>query len=514
MLAVALVVLIASLIYIYGTRNHKYWAERGIKHDKPLPIFGNALSKFFQKISLADLYSEAYKKYPNERFVGMYLANNVMLVLRDPELIKHVLVTDFQCFHPRGLLDLLPTDDVPEPMMRNLFLADGDLWKLLRQRLTPAFTTGRLKAMFPLIIERAEKLQDIAIEAANTGVEVDIRELMARYTRDFIGACGFGIHDDSLNDENSIFRRLGRRLFTRTKRDDFVAIVKIMAPSLFKKLHFLVPEIEENTMLLVTSILEQRNYRPSGRNDFIDILLEIKQEGKIVGKSFEKDKADGTTDETELELNEVMMAAQVLVFFVAGFETSSLASSYTLHQLAFHPKAQIKCQEEIDEVLGRYGKLSYEAVKEMKYLKMCFREAMRMHPPVGFLARRCVSRYTFPGTGVTIDPGVGIIVPIDAMHNDELFFQEPYRFFPERFSPEDESQIPKHVYLPFGEGPRACIGEQLGLMQSLAGLAALLQRCSVAPGHRTVRNPVTDPASTLTQTLLEGLPLVIQRRTE
>ncbi|MDK0539469.1 cytochrome P450, partial [Clostridium perfringens] len=78
-----------------------------------------------------------------------------------------------------------------EPMMQNLFFAEGDLWKLLRQRMTPAFTSGKLKAMFPLVVERAERLKTRALAAAADGKSLDARDLMARYTTDFIGACGF-----------------------------------------------------------------------------------------------------------------------------------------------------------------------------------------------------------------------------------------------------------------------------------------------------------------------------------
>ncbi|XP_061719500.1 cytochrome P450 6B1-like isoform X2 [Cydia pomonella] len=316
MLSIVLVVLFASLAYLYGTRSFKYWVERGVKHDKPLPVFGNALDKFLQKISLCDLYSEAYRKFPNEKFVGLYLANDPKLILRDPELIKHVLITDFQHFHARGIL---PLENDLEPMFRNIFFADGDLWKLLRQRLTPAFTSGKLKAMFTLIVERAEKLQTIVIDTAEDGVEVDMRDLMAR-------------------------------------------------------------------------------------------------------------------------------------------------------------------------------------------------EAMRMFPSIGYLMRRCTGRYTFPGTSVTIDEGIGVVVPIHAIQNDEQYFQDPSEFKPERFSPENVSSMPNHVYLPFGEGPRACIGERLGMLQSLAGVAAVLQRCSVEPGPTTVGTPVTDPTSTITQLIRGGLPLAIRVR--
>ncbi|GBP59918.1 Cytochrome P450 6a2 [Eumeta japonica] len=460
---------------------HDYWAKRGVPYEKPIPFFGTGFRQLTQRMSPTQFAVEIYRKYPNERFVGTFLARQKSIIIRDPELIKSILVTDFMYFHKRGLNT---HDEVIEPMLKNLFFADGDLWRLLRQRMTPAFTTGKLKAMFPLIVERAVKVQDLADKAAKTGATVDVRDLMARYTTDFIGACGFGINMESLDDENSVFRKLGRRIFTFTPRDAFVGMLKLVFRETFKNLNFLVPEIEKTTLHLVQTVMKERNYKPAGRNDFIDLLLALKEKGKIVGESIENFNADGTPKESQLELDDMLMAAQVFVFFAAGFETSSSATSYTLHQLAFHPEEQKKVQDEIDEVLSRYdNKLCYDAVRELKYLG-----------------------------NVTIDKDVSVVIPVQALHTDEKYFEDPDKFMPERFSPERINDIKKHVFLPFGEGPRVCIGERLGHMQSLAGLAALLHKYSVEPAPTSLRHPISDPSATITQSIKGGIPLRIKAR--
>ncbi|XP_073965058.1 cytochrome P450 6B6-like [Choristoneura fumiferana] len=498
------------LIYLWSTRNHDYWKTRGVKYDKPVPFIGSIRRVFFQKVNFAQYLAELYQKYPNEKYVGYFGGHAVSLLIRDPELIKHVLVSDFNYFYARGLNH---HKTVIEPMMKNLFFADGDLWKLLRQRLTPAFTSGKLKAMFPLIVERTERLQHMARAGAAKGAELDVRDLMARYTTDFIGVCGFGIDADSIDDENSIFRQLGKQIFTVTARGAIVSGLKWMFPETFKHLHILHPGVEKNTVSIVKSIMEQRNYKPSQRNDFIDLFFELKGQGVIIGESLERRNPDGTPQKAELQLDDMLIAAQVFIFFAAGFETSSSAASYTLHQLAFHPEAQRKCQQEIDHVLSRYdNKLCYDAVKEMKYLEMCFKEGIRMFPSVGFLIRRCARQYTFPGTDLTIDEGVYVLVPVQALHHDEKYFEEPEKFIPERFSAERVSSIPNHVYFPFGGGPRSCIGGRLGLMQSLVGLAALLRTCTVAPSVNTLRTPLSDPAAMLVQNIKGGLPLQLQER--
>ncbi|XP_063366043.1 cytochrome P450 6B2-like [Cydia amplana] len=501
---------VVLLLYFYGTRTFGYWAKRGVKHDDPIPFFGTAKRQFLQQIAFSDIYDEMYQKYPNERFVGYYLMTTPLLILRDPELVKHVLVSDFNYFYSRNLH---PIDDNPELLLNNLFSCEGDLWKLLRQRMTPAFTTGKLKAMFPLIVARAEKLQRVAAEAAASGAEVDVRDLMARYTTDFIGACGFGIDTDTLSDKNSMFRKLGKRIFIQETRDVVVSIFKYTMPSLMRSFSFLPPIVEKLTSQLVKTIMKERNYKNSGRNDFIDLLLDLKEKGNMVGESLVHKNADGTPGVAEREMDDDLIVAQVLIFFAAGFETSSSATSYTLHELAHHPEHQKRCQEEIDAVLARHdNKLSYDAIKEMKYLDMCFSEAMRIFPSLGFLTRKCVRVYTIPGTDVTIDPGVNIIVPVKSLHLDPQYFQDPEEFRPERFHPDNVASIDKYIYLPFGTGPRACIGERLGYMQSLAGLAAVLSRFSVAPCKSTLRKPIVDPTIMSVQSVKGGLPLALTPR--
>ncbi|XP_072947035.1 cytochrome P450 6B2-like [Epargyreus clarus] len=508
MLLFVLILLLAYYCYCLGTRNFTYWSKKGVKHVKPVFFFGNVYKQLTLHLSISEQIDEWYNTFPNEKYVGAYLLSDLALVLRDPELIKRVLVTDFRYFHPRGVH---PHKHVREPLFQNLFTADGDVWKLLRQRLTPAFSSGKLKAMFPLIIKTAEKMLTVAESSCDK--EIDIRELMARYTTDFIGSCGFGLDFDSLNEEESVFRQLGKRIFTVTNRDALVFVLKRAAPETFKNVDFFAREIETDTLHIIKQIVEKRNHKPSGRNDFIDLLLELKQKGKVVGESIEKFSADGSPQTVELELDDLMIAAQVFIFFAAGFETSSSASSFILHELAFHPEEQERCQKEIDEVLSRYnGKICYEALKEMKYLEMAFKEAIRLYPSPGFLIRKSVKKYTFPESGLTIDEDVGILIPLQSLHRDPRFFEDPDTFKPARFLPENVGKIPKFAYMPFGEGPRACIGERLGIIQSLAGVCSLLSRFSVKPAPTACRRPRTDPRSAIVQNILGGLPLILIER--
>lgn len=460
MITLAIGVVFLVSLYLYFTRTFDYWKKRGVKHDRPWPVFGTNARNFLFQINLIDVTTDAYLRYPDERVVGFYRSSRPELIIRDPTIAKRILADDFLYFHERGFNF---SKNYTEPMFRNLFIADGDLWKLLRQRLTPAFSSGKLKAMFPLIVERAERLKELVqdMAKAETAIDkpIDARDLMARYTTDVIGACAFGIDTASLTDKNSSYRKLGVKIFSFDLMRCILVLIKVLMPETARYVH-LFGDVEQDVIDIVTSILKQRKYEPSDRHDFIDLLIECKKQGVISGESIEKIGSDGSPERVSIEMDEVLMAAQVFVFFAGGFETSSSAASYALHQLAFHPRVLNKVQKEVDKVLAAHdNKLSYEVLTEMTYLKWCLQEALRMFPSVGFLHRKCVRPYKFLDLNMSIDPGVAVAIPLQAYHNDPSVFPNPDEFRPERFDPAEFTAQQKLYYLPFGDGPRACVGK-------------------------------------------------------
>ncbi|XP_050342330.1 uncharacterized protein LOC126768348 [Nymphalis io] len=502
-----IVLVLVIAIYYYGTRNHDYWSKRNVKYDRPWPIFGNYFNYVFGIKSIAVTTTELYKKYPNEKVVGNYCGNTPELIIRDPDIARDILNVDFAHFYLRGL----GRDIKKEPLLQNIFSADGDLWKLVRQRLTPAFTTAKLKGMFPLIVKCAEKLHDLGDEIVAKGGECDVRDLMARFSTEFIGACGLGIEMDTMTNENSVFRNIGRELFNRSLHDLLLLGAYEILPEIRNSVVIFDKKLEKFFVDMITKVFKLRHYKPSGRNDFVDVVLDLAAKGKIKGESIEQRNPDGTPKEVELEMDQLCLIAQVFVFFAAGFETSSSSTSYVLHELAYNTDLQQRIQNEIDQVLTKYdNKLCYDAVAEMTLLDLAFKEALRMLPPIGTLHRTCASQYTINQLGITIDPGVRIVIPVQALQNDEKYFENPEQFKPERFATDDN--VPKYVYLPFGEGPRACIGGRLGQMQSLAGLAALLHKFSVEPSKNTHRRLRINHRLHLVQGVKGGIPLKLKLR--
>lgn len=172
------------------------------------------------------------------------------------------------------------------------------------------------------------------------------------------------------------------------------------------------------------------------------------------------------------------MIAQCFVFFLAGFETSSTTMTFALYEMSVNPEIQDRVREELHRVLKKYdNKICYDSLKELEYMQQVidgndvenfishylpvyyfFLETLRKYPPLPFVTRKCVEDYTIPNTGITIDKGTGVLIPITNIHYDEDIYENPKEFNPERFTKENKQRRHPYAHIPFGEGPRICIG--------------------------------------------------------
>lgn len=153
------------------------------------------------------------------------------------------------------------------------------------------------------------------------------------------------------------------------------------------------------------------------------------------------------------------IAAQVFIFYIAGSETSSSTVAYTLYELTQNETLMARAQEDIKSSVEKYnGELSYEAVMDMKFIDLCVKETLRKYPGLPILNRECTKTYPIPGTKFTIEKGTAIVISLLGIHRDEQFFPEPNRYNPDRFT-EEHRAYDEDMYMPFGAGPRNCIGE-------------------------------------------------------
>ncbi|KAJ9581730.1 hypothetical protein L9F63_023089, partial [Diploptera punctata] len=171
-----------------------------------------------------------------------------------------------------------------------------------------------------------------------------------------------------------------------------------------------------------------------------------------------------------------------------------------------NPDIQERLRQEIESVVEEHGGVTYESVNEMKYLSQVISETFRMYPPVSQLNRECNKSYTIPGTDLMIDEGTQVVVPVLGLHMDPAYYPDPDKFDPERFNSEEADKRNNYVFLPFGEGPRICIGMRFGLMQIKVGLISLLQNYEFSICEKTAIPPTVNPRIFITAAL-EGIHL-------
>lgn len=153
------------------------------------------------------------------------------------------------------------------------------------------------------------------------------------------------------------------------------------------------------------------------------------------------------------------IAAQVFVFYIAGSESSSSTVAYTLYELAQNERLMDRAQEDIKSILKMHdGELTYESIMEMKFIDLCVKETLRKYPGLPILNRECTKDYPIPNSDFTIKKGTSVIVSLLGIHRDANFFPNPDQYDPDRFTDEKHA-FDEDLYMPFGAGPRSCIGE-------------------------------------------------------
>lgn len=238
------------------------------------------------------------------------------------------------------------------------------------------------------------------------------------------------------------------------------------------KLQVTPSRIQDFFLKLIIETVDYREKNKIERNDFLSMLIQLKNNGKLDGDEREVGKISFNdlvaqsckfSAVNSLKSNfpsitfcivklDRTVFKLLVVFFLAGFETSSTALSYALYELALNQELQDRTRVEIEKVLAEHdGKITYDAIMSMEWCGQVISESLRKYPPGNVLLRTCTKEYQVPGTKYIIDKGSNLMLPMSAIHNDPEYFPNPKKFDPERFSPEAVKERNPFAFLPFGK---------------------------------------------------------------
>ena len=398
-------------------------------------------------------------------------------LLTNPEDVRHVLQDNARNYHKSPLYDKL-----------RLFLGNGlltsedDLWLRQRRIAQPAFHRQRVTALAGVMGEAARDTAARWQPFAAAGQTVDVDEEMMRLTRTVVVRALLGAD-------------LGP--FTSTI-DQAWAIVNQHVGESFWSLGFTDGWPTQRNRRFqaaravlrgaVDHVITERRRNPSDSDDLLSMLMSARDE----------ETGEAMTDE--------QLRVEVTTFLLAGQETTSLALTWTWYLLSQNPRARQRLEDELDAVLdGRPPE--YPDLANLPYLRMVIDEAMRLYPPAWGFSRQALADDRLGGFHLPRG-WLAFVIPY-VLHRLPAFWTDPDAFDPERFSPERSADRPKFAYIPFGAGPRQCIGNQFALIETQLIVATLAQayRLQLVPRHSA------EPWPLITLRPRYGMPMIIERRT-
>ncbi|KAF2878651.1 hypothetical protein ILUMI_27519 [Ignelater luminosus] len=501
MLWIAVLTVLAYITYKSVIKPMSYWKKRNIVYSKPWPIFGNMPALLTRTKSFVEVLEELYNEFPDRRYNGIFAFRQPQLLIRDPELIKQITIKDFDYFMDR-------TRQIPEqadPIFSKILVSlNGQEWKDMRAVLSPSFTSNKMKFMFQLISECAEKFTEYFGKQSKNTISVEMKEIFTKFTNDAIATTAFGVTVDSLNEKDNEFYLMGKELtnvgVARALRffghSFFPALMRLLRISMFPS------SFTDFFRRIIKETIEVREKYGTVRPDMIHLLLQTR-----TGTSLKEDNRNeneigfavvdaSSTVKTEVQyrrtpLTDDEITAQALLFFLAGFETTATLSCFMSYELAVNPDIQKRLQNEIDEALEKCnGKITYDVLLGMKYMDMVVSETLRKWPPGIALERRCLNNYTLQPEFLNekpliIEKDISILIPVVGIHHDPKYFPDPDKFNPERFSVVNKPNIVPGSYLPFGAGPRSCIASRFALMETKILFFHLLATLDIVTTEKT-----------------------------
>ncbi|XP_075152957.1 cytochrome P450 6g1-like [Haematobia irritans] len=490
-----LVILAAFLCYRWYKKHFSYWQRQAAIPSVPGHIFSGCLKDMLAfKTNLGFHMKTIYDdpKFEHEAVVGIYTVRPALLI-RDPELIRSILIRDFDCFRNR----YTSSDPHSDPIGGlGIFMARDALWKEWRTKLSTVFTSGKMKEMYPLVQEVGKNLENYLSKNGERFV-CEMKDLGLRYISDSIATTMFGIESNSLENHNDEVYSQSLRIIDFDAHRAFNFLIMGLMPkwNRFFKPSVFFKDTEDFLRSASAMVLKERETTRLKRNDLIDLFVKF--------------KAEVVASNGNLEEFMQIIAGQLGVFIAGDTETSSTTIANVLLEVAKHPDIQDRLRKEIcDAFVQGNGSVSYDAINNIPYLDMVVNETLRLYPVFPMLERQ-YSKGSNDSKGYSLKPfydfnipdGMAVYISVYGLHYDSKYWPDPKRFNPERFVPENKKSMNHMIYLPFSDGPRHCIGRRLGYLQVKTCVAHMLKNHRVQVCSQTNLNAEFNPKIFVLQTI-------------
>lgn len=496
-----------GLLYWYSIYPYSVLDKCGIKHPKPMPFFGNM---FLFRQGFFGGHMDLITTYG--RVCGYYLGRRPVVVVADPDMLREVMVKRFHSFPNR-----MTIRSATKPMSDCLLMLKNEHWKRVRSILTPSFSAARMKEMVPLINTATASLMANLSAYAESGETFDIHRCFGCFTMDVIASVAFGTQVDSQNDPEDPFVHHAQKFFSfsffRPIMFVFIAFPFLIAPLMSRIPNKRRDEMNGFFISCIQKIIRQRDEQPADqrRRDFLQLMLDVRSSKECVSlehfdvvnhadelapPSSSPSSSPPSSPSSEPKGNhaagprgqkrmmtEDEIVGQAFIFLLAGYETSSNTLAFTCYLLAVHPDCQRRAQSEVDLFYSRHDSPDYNNVQELTYLDMVVSEALRLYPP-GFRFARDVDE-DIVINGQLLPKGATLEIPAGFLHYDPEYWPEPEKFIPERFTAEAKADRHPFVYLPFGAGPRSCVGMRLAQLEIKMALVHVFRRFNVVACSET-----------------------------
>lgn len=476
--------IICLSLYLYTTYKQSIFRRHGIPGPKPIPFLGNLPE--IMKNGLFETDRENVRKHG--KYFGTFIGNIPTIMVSDPEIIKEISVKQFSNFEDRD-----QSIAVPKFWMKSLNHAVSDHWRFLRNTISPTFSTGKIRRLEPILHKCLDTFVKVLDQKVTETDVLDLQPVFGALTLDIVCSSSFGIEINSQENLDDPFVKNAREIFNVNVGANPLFLINFLFPEtkhILKQFDITSSKSIRYIKAVIQKVIEERKAAGSSEfSDLLQLMIDAHHDAEQHSDETKNDHQEAdegseqlrTDDAWKRPLTEDEILANSILFLLAGYETTASTLTWLAYCLATDMEVQEKLIAEIDQTLGD-EKPKHDDVMRLQYLDRVLWETLRLYTPITRTDRQVVKDTVICGKKFL--GGMSVTFPVVGIHHLPEFWPDPEKFDPERFSPENKEKMSTFAYLPFGLGPRSCIGMRLAILIVKMAIVTLLQRYKIEPSEK------------------------------